>query len=126
MVTFSPVAVVSVKPEEDRLVIVPTDPPAAGPEPAGRAAAGGGRGRGAAGGGRGRGAAGGGRGRGAAAAGGHRGDHGGRGRGRDDLAVVAGKHVPNSCRRDSCSQVLQAAPEMLWKEPGRWPRGCAT
>src|SRR5580692_5819357 len=30
MVTFSPVAVVSVKPEEDRLVIVPTDPPAAG------------------------------------------------------------------------------------------------
>jgi hypothetical protein len=32
MVTLSPVAVVSVKPEEDRLVIVPTDPPAAGPD----------------------------------------------------------------------------------------------
>src|SRR5580658_7494999 len=32
MVTFSPVAVVSVTPEADRLVIVPTDPPAAGPD----------------------------------------------------------------------------------------------
>ena len=32
MVTFSPVAVVSVNPEEDTLVIVPTDPPAAGPD----------------------------------------------------------------------------------------------
>src|SRR6204780_2661978 len=32
MVTLPPVAVVSVKPEEDRLVIVPTDPPAAGPD----------------------------------------------------------------------------------------------
>jgi hypothetical protein len=32
MVTLAPVAVVSVKPEEDRLVIVPTDPPAAGPD----------------------------------------------------------------------------------------------
>jgi hypothetical protein len=31
-VTFSPVAVVSVNPEEDTLVIVPTDPPAAGPD----------------------------------------------------------------------------------------------
>jgi hypothetical protein len=30
MVTFSPAAVVSVNPEEDTLVIVPTDPPAAG------------------------------------------------------------------------------------------------
>jgi hypothetical protein len=32
MVTFSPVAVVSVNPVEDRLVIVPIDPPAAGPD----------------------------------------------------------------------------------------------
>jgi hypothetical protein len=32
MVTLPPVAVVSVKPEDDRLVIVPTDPPAAGPD----------------------------------------------------------------------------------------------
>jgi hypothetical protein len=32
MVTFWPVAVVSVNPEEDRLVIVPADPPAAGPD----------------------------------------------------------------------------------------------
>src|ERR1700691_6185864 len=32
MVTFSPVAVVSVNPEEDTLVIVPLDPPAAGPD----------------------------------------------------------------------------------------------
>jgi hypothetical protein len=32
MVTFSPVAVVSVNPEEDTLVIVPIDPPAAGPD----------------------------------------------------------------------------------------------
>jgi hypothetical protein len=32
MVTFSPVAVVSVNPEEDTLVIVPVDPPAAGPD----------------------------------------------------------------------------------------------
>ena len=30
IVTFSPVAVVSVNPEEDTLVIVPADPPAAG------------------------------------------------------------------------------------------------
>src|SRR6202167_3547992 len=32
MVTFSPVAVVSVNPEGDTLVIVPADPPAAGPD----------------------------------------------------------------------------------------------
>jgi hypothetical protein len=32
MVTFSPVAVVRVNPEEDTLVIVPDDPPAAGPD----------------------------------------------------------------------------------------------
>jgi hypothetical protein len=32
MVAFWPVAVVSVKPEEDTLLIVPDDPPAAGPE----------------------------------------------------------------------------------------------
>jgi hypothetical protein len=32
IVTFSPVAVVSVNPEEDTLVIVPADPPAAGPD----------------------------------------------------------------------------------------------
>jgi hypothetical protein len=32
MVTFSPVAVVSVNPEKDTLVIVPADPPAAGPD----------------------------------------------------------------------------------------------
>src|ERR1700678_2271891 len=32
MVTFSPVEVVSVNPEEDTLVIVPIDPPAAGPD----------------------------------------------------------------------------------------------
>jgi hypothetical protein len=31
-VTFWPVAVVSVNPEEDTLVIVPADPPAAGPD----------------------------------------------------------------------------------------------
>jgi hypothetical protein len=32
MVTFWPVAVVSVKPEEDTLLTVPDDPPAAGPD----------------------------------------------------------------------------------------------
>jgi hypothetical protein len=32
MVTFWPVAVVSVKPEEDTLLTVPTVPPAAGPD----------------------------------------------------------------------------------------------
>jgi hypothetical protein len=32
IVTFSPVAVVSVNPEEDTLVIVPAEPPAAGPD----------------------------------------------------------------------------------------------
>jgi hypothetical protein len=32
MVTFWPVEVVSVKPEEDTPLIVPDDPPAAGPE----------------------------------------------------------------------------------------------
>jgi hypothetical protein len=32
MVTFWPVAVVSVKPDEDTLLIVPEDPPAAGPD----------------------------------------------------------------------------------------------
>ena len=95
MVSFSPAEVVSVKPEENTLLTVPLDPPAAGPDraldpppdpkpPAGLLLLAAGGTAGTTGGGgddpvrtaR---------------------DHDGRGSGRDEPAACAGKHLSDSC-----------------------------